>query len=134
MHQTNFQAPTLPGIALGCNEHTNGMIFWSPETQRFSVSADYKLDTEKQVRTHWPDLLNDGGFTIHYVGHPADADSTARFSVGDMVVFAPEHPPNAVLFQPVMEWWCLCPLLDSKPIKSGTAGRHPLGLAPQQSP
>ena len=28
------------------------------------------------------------------MSQPADADSTARFSVGDMVVFAPEGPPT----------------------------------------
>ena len=68
------------------------MIFWSPDSSRFSVSADYKLDTERQVRTHWPDLLNDGGFTISFCGHVADADQSSRFSVGDIVVFQPEGP------------------------------------------
>ena len=90
--RTKFQAQTFPGIALGRSDETNGMIFWSPETCRFSVSADYKLDTERQVRTHWPDLLNDGGFQLHMVTRPPDYDHTARFTVGDIVVFQPEGP------------------------------------------
>ena len=61
-------------------------------TSQFSVSADYSLDTKKQVRTLWPDLFNNGGFVIHCVQHPVDADSTASFAVGNMVVFHLEGP------------------------------------------
>ena len=68
------------------------MIFWSPETCWFSVSADYKLDPDRQVRTHWPELLNDGGFVLGLVTRADDTDLTSRFSVGDFVGFHPQDP------------------------------------------
>ena len=46
VHRTKFQAQTYPGIALGRSTDTNGLIFWSPETMRFSVSADYTSWTQ----------------------------------------------------------------------------------------
>ena len=94
MARTNFQSQTFPGIAFGRSDQTNGMIFWSPETCRFSVSANYKLDPDRQVRTHWPELLNDGGFVLGLVTRADDTDSTSRFSVGDFVGFHPEGPAN----------------------------------------
>ena len=91
--RTKFQSQTCPGIALGRSDSTNGMLFWSPETCRFSHSADYKLDTEKQVRTHWPELLNDGGFTINLISPTTpNPDNQPRFAVGNITIFQPEGP------------------------------------------
>jgi hypothetical protein len=42
--KSKFSAQTSAGIALGCSNYTKGMMFWDPNTSRFSVSADYKLD------------------------------------------------------------------------------------------
>ncbi len=39
------------------------MMFWDPTTSRFSVSADYKLDDDRQLSAPFPELHYDGGFT-----------------------------------------------------------------------
>jgi hypothetical protein len=70
-HRTKFQAQTFPGIALGRSGQSNGMLFYNPETCRFSVSSDYKLDSDHQVRSHWPELIYDGGFTLRVVSPTA---------------------------------------------------------------
>jgi hypothetical protein len=45
------------GIAIGGrSNHTNGMIFWDPVTQRMNVSADYKLDPNAAIGTHFPSV------------------------------------------------------------------------------
>jgi hypothetical protein len=90
VQRTKFQAQTLSGIALGRSAHSNAMMFWSPETSRFSVSADYKLDPDKQVQNHWPELLNDGGFILQYVSHSSDTSTDSPIKIGDAVVFQPE--------------------------------------------
>ena len=82
-HRTKFQAQTFPGIALGRSGESNGIMFYNPETCRFSVSADYKLDSDRQVRTLWPELLNDGGFTLRLVSPTA---SSGSMHIGDTVL------------------------------------------------
>jgi hypothetical protein len=92
VQRTKFQAQTLPGIALGQSAYLNAMMFWSPKTNQFSVSADYKLDPDKQVRNHWPELLKDGGFILQYVSHSSDTSTDSPIEIGDAVVFQPEGP------------------------------------------
>jgi hypothetical protein len=48
------------GVVLGRSNHTNGMIFWDPVTQRMNVSADYKLDPSAAIGTHFPNVIYDG--------------------------------------------------------------------------
>jgi hypothetical protein len=36
------------------------MIFWDPDTQRMNVSADYRLDSDAAIGTHFPNVLYDG--------------------------------------------------------------------------
>jgi hypothetical protein len=48
------------GIALGRSNHTNGMIFWDPITQRMNVSADYRLDHDSAIGAHFPSVVYDG--------------------------------------------------------------------------
>jgi hypothetical protein len=98
-HRTKFQAQTYPGIALGRSNNSNGLIFWSPEQQRFSVSADYRLDTDKQVRNHWPELLNDGGFVLHLMD---PALEPSKFNVDDKVLFYTQGPETATGDRPIV--------------------------------
>ena len=88
---TKFQAQTYPGIAMGRSGDSNAMLFWSPETCRFSVSSHYKLDTEKQVRTHWPQLLNDGGFTLKVLS----PQPSTEHSIGDTMYFSTPGPATS---------------------------------------
>jgi hypothetical protein len=48
------------GIVLGQSNHTNGMIFWDPVTQRMNVSADYKLGPDASIGIHFPTVIYDG--------------------------------------------------------------------------
>jgi hypothetical protein len=48
------------GIVLGRSNHTNGMLFWDPVTQRMNVSADYKLDPDAAIGTQFPTVQYDG--------------------------------------------------------------------------
>jgi hypothetical protein len=56
------------------------------------MSADYKLDPDKQVQNHWPELLNDGGFILQSVSHSSDTSTDSPIKIGDAVVFQPEGP------------------------------------------
>jgi hypothetical protein len=91
--RTKFQAQTFPGIAVGRSKDANGMLFWSPETLQFSVASDYTLDPYRQVRTHFPELLNDGGFTLSVL--TPDGEAHTGHSLGDIVLFQPEGPETA---------------------------------------
>jgi hypothetical protein len=55
-----FHMHSSVGIVIGRSNHTNGMMFWDPVTQRMSVSADYKLDPEAAIGTHFPTVIYDG--------------------------------------------------------------------------
>ena len=57
-----FETETLPGIALGRSDYTNGIVFYNPSTHQFTVSADYTLDAGRAVRTLFPRVVYDGGF------------------------------------------------------------------------
>jgi hypothetical protein len=54
-----FDMHSSVGIALGRSNHTSGMIFWDPVTQRMNVSADYKLDPDAAIGTHFPSVTYD---------------------------------------------------------------------------
>ena len=50
------------GIALGHSEFTNGMIFYNPTLDSFNVSADYKLDKQKQLGEVFPSIKYNEGY------------------------------------------------------------------------
>jgi hypothetical protein len=54
-----FDMHSSVGIAIGRSNHTNGMIFWDPVTQLMNVSADYKLDPDASIGTHFPSVIYD---------------------------------------------------------------------------
>ena len=58
--RTAFASKTSVGIALGRSDHSNSMLFYNPILGRFSVSADFKLDTTNSIRTAFPDQICDG--------------------------------------------------------------------------
>jgi hypothetical protein len=60
--RTNFSSQTRAGIALGRSDYTNGIMFWDPTTSRFSVSADYRLDSARALEDPFPELKYDGCF------------------------------------------------------------------------
>jgi hypothetical protein len=49
-----FEPQTQPGIAIGCSEIANCLMFWNPVTNRISVWDDYLLDP----LGHLPSLFN----------------------------------------------------------------------------
>jgi hypothetical protein len=55
-----FDMHSSVGIAIGRSNHTNGMIFWDLVTQHMNVSADYKLDPDAAIGTHFPTVIYDG--------------------------------------------------------------------------
>ena len=55
-----FDMHSSVGIAIGRINHTNGMVFWDPVTQRMNVSADYKLDPEAAIGTPFPPSFTTG--------------------------------------------------------------------------
>jgi hypothetical protein len=59
--RSKFKSRTAAGIAVGHSDFTNGIIFWDPDTSKFSVSADYKLDVSRTLTSPFPNLKYDGG-------------------------------------------------------------------------
>jgi hypothetical protein len=59
--RSKFKSQTAAGIALGRSDFTNGMVFWDPDTSKFSTSADYKLDVHRTLTSPFPNLKYDGG-------------------------------------------------------------------------
>ena len=116
--RSKFQAETYPGIAVGRSPDANGMLFWSPETCRFSVAADYKLDTTKQVRNHWPELLNDGGFTIRLLS-PAESDDYRPEPTEPTI----DDPTEGDPFHPIYPPW----LVTGQPVSYSRSGQRLLG-------
>jgi hypothetical protein len=55
-----FDMHSSVGIVIGRSNHTNGMIFWDPVTQRMNVSANYKLDPDAAIGIHFPTVIYDG--------------------------------------------------------------------------
>ena len=47
--QTKFKSQCLFGIVLGRNKYTNGMIFYNPILDSFSVSAVLLIDKNRQI-------------------------------------------------------------------------------------
>ena len=59
--RSKFKSRTAAGIAIGRSDFTNGMVFWDPDTSKFSTSADYKLDASRTLTSPFPHLKYDGG-------------------------------------------------------------------------
>jgi hypothetical protein len=55
-----FDMHSSVGIAIGRSNHTNGMIFWDPITQRMNILADYTLDPTAAIGIHFPNVIYDG--------------------------------------------------------------------------
>ena len=49
-NRTQFESQGMLGIALGCSEYTNGMVFYNRVLDSFSTSADYLLDKGRNIR------------------------------------------------------------------------------------
>jgi hypothetical protein len=59
--RSKFKSRTAAGIAIGRSDFTNGMVFWDPDTSKFSTSADYKLDASRTLTSPFPNLKYDRG-------------------------------------------------------------------------
>jgi hypothetical protein len=59
--RSKFKSRTAAGVAIGQSDFTNGMVFWDPDTSKFSTSADYKLDASRTLTSPFPNLKYDGG-------------------------------------------------------------------------
>ena len=81
--RTNFESQCLLGIALGRSEFTNGMIFYNPNLDSFSTSADYLIDKNRHVGEVFPSLLYDGGLTTSVLSDKPDGPT--KFEIGDKV-------------------------------------------------
>jgi hypothetical protein len=111
--RTNFDLQSSVGIALGRSNHTNGMIFWDPVTQRMNVSADYRLDSDAAIGTHFPNVIYDGQISPLVLrggnqsskepfppGSPVQIDIDGDFILGNIaaVPIGPEMPHYQVTF------------------------------------
>jgi hypothetical protein len=76
-----FESKAFTGIALGCSDNTNGMMFWNSTLSRFCVSADYKLDSDRVIAGAFPDINYDGGIYVKLYSNPQDFD-VKPFPVG----------------------------------------------------
>jgi hypothetical protein len=61
-------------IVIGRSNHTNGMIFWDPITQRMNVSTDYKLDPNACIGIHFPTVIYDGQISPMVLRRGSNAD------------------------------------------------------------
>ena len=59
-----FESRSFVGIAVGRSDFCNGLIFYNPDLQTFSVSSDYSLDTDRSVSDAFPSLVYDGGIQL----------------------------------------------------------------------
>ena len=71
------------GIALGCSEFTNSMVFYNPILDSFCTSANYLNDKNYYIGEVFPSLRHDGGLTTSVLSDKADAPT--KFSIGDWV-------------------------------------------------
>ena len=55
-NRTQFDSQGMLGIALGCSEYTNRMVFYNPVLDSFSTSADYLLDKNRNVGDMFPSI------------------------------------------------------------------------------
>jgi hypothetical protein len=79
-----FHSQGLLGIALGQSEYTNGIIFYNPTLDSFSVSADYFLDVKRSIGDEFPSICYDGGL-ITSVLSQSRKDTPTKFDRGDTV-------------------------------------------------
>lgn len=63
VHRGKFDCQGLLGIALGRSEFTNGMVFYNPTLDSFSVSVDFILDRSRTLSDVFPSVIYDGGLT-----------------------------------------------------------------------
>ena len=59
-----FEAHSFVGIAVGRSAFCNGLLFYNPDLRSFSVSSDYRLDTDRGVADAFPALMYDGGLQL----------------------------------------------------------------------
>jgi hypothetical protein len=81
--RTTFESQGMLGIALGRSEFTNGMIFYNPILDSFSVSADYHLDKTRSIADVFLSIRYDGGLTTSVVSGRDDSPNT--YVIGETV-------------------------------------------------
>ena len=71
------------GLALGCSEYTNGMIFYNPVLDSMTVSVDFLLDKNQHIGKVFDCLRYDGGLTMSVLS--GGNTSLPKFNAGDAV-------------------------------------------------
>ena len=82
-NRTTFESQCMLGIALGRSEYTNGMIFYNPELDSFSTSADYVLDKKRSIGEVFPSIRYDGGLITSVISNKKDGPP--RFTIGESI-------------------------------------------------
>ena len=59
-----FESRSFVGVAVGRSDFCNGLLFYNPDLQTFSVSSDYSLDVDRGVSDAFPSLVYDGGLQL----------------------------------------------------------------------
>ena len=59
-----LESKAFTGIALGCSDNANGLMFWTPTLQQFCVSANYKLDGDCSLANAFPHIRYDGDLNL----------------------------------------------------------------------
>ena len=59
-----FEARNFVGITVGRSNFCNGLGFYNPDVQSFSMSSDYVLDSDRGVADAFPSLVYDGGLQL----------------------------------------------------------------------
>jgi hypothetical protein len=83
--RTTFESQSCLGIALGRSDFTAGLVFWIPGLQSFSVSPDYRLDNQRDLRDAFPELIYDGGLDATLFSAGRREDAPTKHVVGDTV-------------------------------------------------
>ena len=81
--RSKYTSQSMLGIALGCSEFTNGMIFYNPELDSFCVSADYLIDKQRHIGEVFPSIIYDGGLTTKVISDKKDRPT--KFTVDQLV-------------------------------------------------
>ncbi len=80
---SKFDSQCLLGIALGCSEFTNGMIFYNPILDSFCTSADFLIDKNRHIGEAFPSIRYDGGLTMSVMSN--QDDGPLQYNVGESV-------------------------------------------------
>ena len=81
--RNNFESQSMLGIALGRSVDTNGMIFYNPNLDSLSTSANYLIDKNCHVGEVFLSLQYDGELTTSVMSEKSDAPT--KFNIGENV-------------------------------------------------